>query len=243
MQPKTLSNFEALIFDVYGTLIDWELGIYNALQTILTRANKSWSQDEALFAFHSVEKDLEAQNPGMLYNQLLASVHKALATRIGTSSTPEEDAAFGSSISSWPAFSDTVAALAKLKKYYKLIVLSNVDNNSFNTFTRPILEAAGGSFDVVLTAQDIGSYKPDTNNFEVALKTVEERFGIPKEKVLVTANSLYHDHGPANLLGISSSWIERDAHPKIGDLSLTTYDFHFKTLGEMAEEREKGVLE
>lgn len=183
--------------------------------------------------------DLEAQNPGMLYNELLATIHKTLATRLGTSSTPDEDATFGLSISKWPTFPDTVAALATLKKYYKLVVLSNVDNKSFNTFTRPILEAGGGTFDIVLTAEDIGSYKPDTANFKAALKAIEDQFGIPKEKVLVTANSLYHDHGPANLLGISSSWIERDAHPKIGDLSLTTYDFHFKTLGEMAGEREK----
>ncbi|EJD06645.1 HAD-like protein [Fomitiporia mediterranea MF3/22] len=238
MQPKTLNQFEALIFDVYGTLVDWETGIYVALQPVLRRANSPFSKKDALLAFAAVEKDLQVQHPDMLYNELLAAVHKAFATRLGTSSTSEEDTAFGRSIELWPIFPDTVAALALLKKYYKLVVLSNVDNHSFNTFTRPTLESGGGTFDIVLTAQDLGAYKPDPANFEAALKTIEEKLGVKKEKVLVTANSLFHDHEPANALGICSAWIERN-DATIGTDSQATYDFRFKTLGEMAEARAK----
>lgn len=174
----------------------------------------------------------------MLYSDLLAAVHATFATRLGTSSTPAEDVLFGQSIANWPIFPDTAQALAELKKHYKLVVLSNVDNHSFGTFTRPVLEAVGGTFDLVLTAQDVGSYKPDPANFQAVLKAVQEKFGIGKERVLVTANSLFHDHEPANALGIASAWIDRSG-ASIGISSSATYDFHFNTLGEMAEARAK----
>ncbi|THH12161.1 hypothetical protein EW145_g197 [Phellinidium pouzarii] len=238
MQPKTLGQFKVLIFDVYGTLMDWETGIFDALRPLLERARSSWSKEEALTAFFSVEKDLQVQHPGMLYSVLLSAVHGALANRIGTTSTPTEDEAFGRSIAQWPVFPDTVSALAKLKKYYKLVVLSNVDNYSFNTYTRPVLESGGGVFDLVMTAQDLGAYKPDPANFEAALRAISTQLSVEKEEVLVTAISLTHDHEPANALGISSAWIERE-NALIGVDSNATYDFKFKTLGEMAEAREE----
>ena len=260
MKTKTLDQFDALIFDVYGTLIvcveyqlhsyassdhmfqDWESGIFTALQPILQRANSSFSRKDALLAFFSVEKDLQVQHPTMRYSELLAAVHSAFATRLGTTSTPDEDKTFGASIADWPAFPDTTEALASLKKHYKLIVLSNVDNHSFNTFSRPILESKGGTFDIVLTAQDLGAYKPDPANFKAALKAIEEKLGIGKDKVLVTANSLFHDHEPANALGISSAWIDREGATIGVDLSSTaTYDFRFKTLGEMARNKVQRV--
>ncbi|KAH8113951.1 HAD-like protein [Phellopilus nigrolimitatus] len=236
--PKTLDQFEALIFDVYGTLMNWETSIYSALKPLLERANSSWNKKEALTAFESVERDIQAQQPGMLYSTLLGTVHSSFATRLGTTSTPAEDAAFSGSIARWPVFPDTVAALASLKKHFKLVVLSNVDNHSFNTFTRPVLEAQGGVFDLVLTAQDLGAYKPDPANFEAALRAVSAQLGVEKEKVLVTAQSLSHDHEPANALGIQSAWIARDG-ASIGVTSSATYDFKFSTLGEMADARDK----
>ncbi|KAI5121713.1 hypothetical protein M0805_002106 [Coniferiporia weirii] len=240
MQPKTLDQFEALVFDVYGTLMDWETGLFDALQPLLSRAQSTWSKEEALTAFASVEKDLQTQHPDMLYSTLLGTVHNAFATRLGAPSSPAEDRAFGRSITQWPVFPDTVAALARLKRHYKLIVLSNVDNESFDTFTRPVLEPEGGIFDLVLTAQDLGTYKPDPANFEAALRAISAQLGIEREKVLVTAQSLFHDHEPANALGLSSAWIDREG-AAIGVDSSATYDFKFATLGEMAEERENGT--
>lgn len=191
-------------------------------------------------AFESVEKDVQVQNPSMLYSDLLAVVHKEFTIRLGLTSTPTEDTAFGLSISRWDVFPDTVEALKKLKKYYKLMVLSNVDNISFNNLTRPRLEpdGLGTVFDVVLTAQDVGAYKPDPAMLQAALRVLESEFGIQKDAVLVTAESLFHDHKTANSLGIASSWIERPG-AFIGMDDTATYDFKFKTLGEMAEAREK----
>lgn len=217
------------------------MGISNALQPILIRTGSSWTKEEALLAYSSVEKDLEVQHPDMLYTDLLAEVHKAIATRLGVQSTPEEDKAFGRSLAQWRVFPDTVEALAILKKYYKLIVLSNVDNNTFNTYTRPALEPRGEGtiFDLIITAQDNKVYKPDPAAYEAALRTISEKLAIPKEKVLVTAQSLTHDHVPANALGIASCFIDREG-AYMGLDSHATYDFSFKTLAEMAAAREKG---
>lgn len=192
-----------------------------------------------MLAYSSVEKDLEVQHPDMLYTDLLAEVHKAIATRLGVQSTPEEDKAFGRSLAQWRVFPDTVEALAILKKYYKLIVLSNVDNNAFNTYTRPALEPRGEGtiFDLIITAQDNKVYKPDPAAYEAALRTISEKLAIPKEKVLVTAQSLTHDH--VHALGIASCFIDREG-AYMGLDSHATYDFSFKTLAEMAAAREKG---
>lgn len=214
--------------------------MYNALKPVLERAQEPWSKQEAMIAIYNVEKDLQAQHPEMLYNEILAEGHKKFAMRLGVSSSVEEDVTFSRCISTMIAFPDTVSALASLKKHFKLIVLSNIDNHSFNTFTRPILEPAGiGSiFDLVMTAQDVKAYKPDPVAFESALSAINEKFGVAKSRVLVTANSLLHDHEPANALGIHSCWIDREG-ATIGVNSHATYDFKFATLGEMAEAREK----
>ena len=100
--------------------------------------------------------------------------------------TKEECAAFGQSIKDWPIFPDSSDALAVLSKYYKLIVLSNVDRTSF-AFTREKLEAGKFTFDQVCTAQDIGSYKPDPANFVYVLKVIKDNYGIEKDQVLSTA--------------------------------------------------------
>jgi len=239
MQPKTLGQFKALVFDVYGTLVDWESGIYNGLKPLLDRVDSKWTKQEALIAFESVEKDLQVQNPSLPYNELLAETHKAFASRLDSTSTPEEDSTFGHSISHWNVFPDTVAALAKLKKYYRLMVLSNVDNASFNTFTRPLLEpeGLGTIFDLVMTAQDVGAYKPDPAMLQSALNALDRDFSIKAEEVLMTAESLFHDHKTANALRVNSAWIERPG-AYLGMDNTATFDFKFSTLGEMADARE-----
>ncbi|KAF8591374.1 hypothetical protein K439DRAFT_1627086 [Ramaria rubella] len=120
---------------------------------------------------------------------------------------------------------------AVIAKYYRLVVLSNVDKTSFS-HTKKVLEQ-GFTFDLILTAQDIGSYKPDPANFEYMLKSVKVQLEIEKHEILVTANSLFHDHKPANALGIASSWIVREG--EIGSKTDAKYVFSFPTLGDMAE--------
>ncbi|KAJ3511994.1 hypothetical protein NLJ89_g3775 [Agrocybe chaxingu] len=150
---RKLTDAKVLIFDVYGTLADWETGIYNALQPLLSKypASQSWTRKEALAAFASAEIDLQSQYPGMLYSDLLAKVHEVLEERLkaqyptnpgeggATGATlagdpaadQEAHKAFGLSIENWPIFPDTCEALQRLSKHFKLVVLSNVDRTSF----------------------------------------------------------------------------------------------------------------
>ena len=149
----------------------------------------------------------------------------------------EEDIAFGKSIPKWPVFPDTIAALTTLSKYFKLAVLSNVDQTSFAD-TRAILERSDPdnqfAFDAVYTAQDIGSYKPNPANFKYALAKLDEQFGIKQEEVLIVAASLTHDHAPANQLGLRSVYIAREG-AIMSQSTLAKYNWRFATLGEMAE--------
>ncbi|KZT35395.1 HAD-like protein [Sistotremastrum suecicum HHB10207 ss-3] len=239
MSQPSLRQFKALCFDCYGTLIDWEEGIWQGIQPLLTKAGASWTKNEALVAFNSVEKDIQVQRPATLYSHLLALVYEALAERLEVQIDPPESVAFGQSIRSWQPFPDTIQALERLSKHYCLVVLSNVDRESFDS-TKAILEH-GFKFNRILTAQDIGSYKPDIANFQYMLKTVKNDFDIGPDQVLVTANSLFHDHKPANALGLSSAWIVRnDSGMTAAD---ATYTFQFSTLGEMAEavDREREI--
>ena len=122
----------------------------------------------------------------MLYSTLLSQAHAHLAKSLSLPTTPEMDSAFGQSVRLWKPFPDTCNALARLSKHYKLVVLSNVDNETFG-YTKEVLESEGGKFDLVVTAQDVGSYKPDERNFKYVLREIEERFGAKEGEVLVTA--------------------------------------------------------
>ncbi|CAE6494111.1 unnamed protein product [Rhizoctonia solani] len=237
-ENKKLSDFKVLNFDVFGTLIDWESGVVDGLEPLLARSSETskWTRREKLDAFEEVEAGLQRQHPDMIYSDILANTHNGLAAKLGIETTPELDKAFGQSIRNWTPFPDTCAALAKLSKYYKLAVLSNVDNETFQ-YTIKRLESEGGKFSQVVTAQDVGSYKPDERNFLHALREIKNNFGVEKEEVLVTAQSLFHDHAPANKLGLKSAWIARE-NVTIGRNSPASYTFKFITLGAMADAAE-----
>jgi len=232
MSPQ-LSDFKVLVFDVYGTLCDWETGMYNALQPLISQLDKKPSRSQILTQLGGIETALQTEHPEMLYSDILAHAYERLAQNLGAKVTKEESTAFGKSIKDWPVFPDSSDALAQLSKYYKLVVLSNVDRTSF-AFTREKLEAGKFTFDQVCTAQDIGSYKPDPANFLYALKVIKDNYGIEKDQVLSTAQSLMHDHVPAQSLGMSSSWIHRTG-ASVGFVDFVVPTFEFKTLGEMAE--------
>lgn len=167
-----------------------------------------------------------------MYNVVLYRVCKALASQLKIEVTDEEAKVFAASIADWLPFPDTVPALQKLAKHYHLIILSNVNNDAF-VHTRAKLEH-GFKFAAILTAEDIGTYKPDENNFRYMLEKAKQMPGVEKdEDVLVTANSLFHDHVPAQKIGLRSSWISRSA--TIGQIEGVKYDFKFTTLGDMAE--------
>ena len=152
----------------------------------------------------------------------------------------EESERFGQSVGKWPVFPDTIDALPRLSKHYKLLVLSDVDRTSFSASTAGPLE--GFKFDEIITAQDVGSSKPDPRNFEHRLQVAQSEFGVAKAQVLQTAQRQFHDHqSPARKLGIKSVWIERSG--TMGNRQEQIYDWKFVTLGDMADavERELGT--
>jgi 2-haloacid dehalogenase len=199
-----LADFKALTFDCYGTLIDWEAGIYAALQPLLGKRTAPPSKDDVLETFARHESAQEAETPGMLYSDVLTAVHRRLADEWGLSASEAEHRDFGNSVPDWPAFPDSAEALAYLKGHYKLVILSNVDRTSFAGSNARL----GVAFDAIYTAQDIGSYKPDLANFHYMLAQLAER-GIAKSDILHTAQSLFHDHAPAKAVGLASAWIDR----------------------------------
>ena len=146
-----LTDFDVLTFDCYGTLIDWESGIHDALQPLLARVGRPVPRQEVLETFARHESEQEAQTPAMPYSELLAVVHTRLAGQWGVAPDTEEDGRFGASVPEWPAFADSAASLQYLEKYYKLVVLSNVDRASFQGSQAKL----GVTFDAVYTAQDV----------------------------------------------------------------------------------------
>ncbi len=114
---------------------------------------------------------------------------------------------YGSRISEYPAFPDTVAAMQRLGKHYKLVPLSNIDHKSFDKARATTLK--GVEFDAVYTAEDIGSFKPDLNNFHYLLEHVKEDFGVEKSELVHMAQSLLHDHRPIKDIGMQSVWVDR----------------------------------
>lgn len=227
-----LSDYRLLCFDVYGTLIDWEGGILAALQPLLSNQSQ-FTREQLLTEFHELEAKQQQLTPDLPYSQLLATIHPLLSARLGLP-TPSKEASttFGESVGNWPAFPDTVEALYKLSKHYKLVVLSNVDRASFVKSNAGSLQ--GFPFDKIITAQDIGSYKPDTRNFEYMKKSVEVDFDIQPDQILQTAQSQFHDHQPARRAGIKSVWIERPG-AMMGNRQDPIFDWRFDTLGDMAD--------
>lgn len=202
-----LTDFSALTFDCYGTLIDWETGIAAALRPWAARNGLETGDAALLAAFGRHEHARQSQRPAPLYPEVLAGTLRAAGAELGLEVSAAEAAAFGASVKDWPAFPDSVAALAYLKQYYKLVIVSNIDRASFAHSN----ERLGVDFDLVVTAEDVGSYKPAPAHFERALAGLAE-MGVPKDKVLHTAQSLFHDHVPAKKhFAMTSIWINRQA--------------------------------
>ena len=235
---QRLSDFKVLTFDCYGTLIDWEAGIWDAFQPVISSNGRSdILRKDALEAFAVLENRLEAETPGMLYPEVLTHVHGAFARRFGLLTTASLDSDFGNSLPNWPAFPDTADALRYLKTRYKLVILSNVSRDGFAASNRKL----GVEFDAVYTAQDIGTYKPAPANFEYLLEHLRQDLGLDKQDILHTAQSLFHDHVPAKSFGLATAWIDRQRLSVTGDWGATakldglpTTDFLFHSMGEMA---------
>jgi 2-haloalkanoic acid dehalogenase type II len=228
-----------MTFDCYGTLIDWESGIWQALRPLLARNDAlGLSKSLALEVFAMSESQHETATPGRKYTEILAVVHQDLAEHLQLETDPEMDRAFGESVPLWPAFPDSAAALRDLGSRYRLVILSNVDRSSFDASSIR-LEA---QFDAVYTAEDIGSYKPDPRNFQYMLDHLAADFGVGPGDVLHVAQSLYHDHVPAHAFGLATAWIDRQRLSEGGEWGATSRvegftepSFTFFSMAELAE--------
>jgi 2-haloacid dehalogenase len=199
-----LTEYEALSFDCYGTLIDWEAGIAAVLAPWARSRGLALDEESLLTAYSDHEARAEELQPDELYPDILARSMTALGAELGVEVTAEDARRLAASVPDWPAFTDSHDALVALGKRFKLIILSNVDRESFAGSNRRL----DVTFDSILTAQDIGSYKPSKRNFD-ALLAEASRLGVSDGKLLHVAQSLFHDHVPAKQLGLPTVWINR----------------------------------
>jgi 2-haloalkanoic acid dehalogenase type II len=199
-----LTDFEALSFDCYGTLIDWETGIAAVLRPWADTHDLEVTDEQLLAAFGAHEARVEAEHPSDLYPQILARSMRALGADFAIPVDDREADALAGSVPDWPAFPDSPEALQRLAQRYQLIILSNVDRQSFAGSNQRL----GVTFTSILTAQDIGSYKPASANFDALLAEIN-RLGLGTDKLLHVAQSLFHDHVPAKQAGLPTVWINR----------------------------------
>lgn len=222
---RPFPSFKLISLDIYGTLIDWETGILTALKPLLTQIPSSSqyahfkdtnidtdasARSDLASLFNTLEAKTQKSHPGMRYADLLPLVYLDLASEFSIPSSQnlkDSSVEFGQSIGSWPAFPDTVDAMVRLQKYYRLVPLSNVDRDSFSKSRSGPLQ---GKIDFwrVFTAEDVGNYKPDLRNFRYLIENVdgEDRGegggGVEMRDILHVAQSLFHDHRPAREMGM-----------------------------------------
>jgi 2-haloacid dehalogenase len=201
-----LSDFEALSFDCYGTLIDWEAGISAVLNPWAAEHGLDLNSEKLLDLFAEQEARAEEQAPSALYPEILATTMGWLGERLGIAASQSDLERLSSSVPDWPAFFDSQPALASLASRYRLIILSNVDRDSFAASRARL----GIDFDAVVTAEEVGSYKPALRNFEVLIERAAE-IGVGEGRLLHVAQSLFHDHIPAQRMGLPTCWIDRRA--------------------------------
>ena len=231
---KKLQQFKVLTFDVYGTLIDWESGMIAGLTPLTDKLSRTLQRNEILQAHARHESTTQRFTPTKKYSELLPVVYRRLAEEWGVTASWQECETYGRSVEYWPAFPDSVEALGYLKQHFKLVVLSNVDNTSFSHSN----DKLGVDFDAIYTAEDIGSYKPAPQNFDYMLEHLAT-LGIARQDILHTAESMFHDHEPANQAGLNNCWIYRRHNDEGFGATMIpevtpSYDFMFHSMAELA---------
>lgn len=193
-----LDGVTTLTFDCYGTLIDWYGGL-SASFVELFGPDAARRTDELVRAYVTIEAEVEAER-FRSYRDVLTQVALRMADRFEFDIDGERAASFADMLPNWPPFADTNDALVRLKKRFRLGVLSNVDGDLFAGTCRhfPV------EFDFVVTAQDVRSYKPAHGHFQRLFSD-----HCPREKVLHVAQSLFHDGVPCGELDVAYVWINR----------------------------------
>lgn len=202
--PGDPTQYTALSFDCYGTLIDWEAGIGSVLAQWARTSGSDLSEEELLVAYSGHEAAVASEYPALAYCEVLQAAMRRTAAALGRHVTDADVQALGRSVPDWPAFADSAEALARLKRNYKLIILSNVHREGFAGSNARL----GVEFDAIVTAEDVGSYKPAPRNFD-ALRDALPQVGVSASQLLHVAQSLFHDHVPAARAGLPCVWINR----------------------------------
>jgi len=205
MATLDFGRFEALTFDCYGTLIDWETGIARGLRAALGDGVQA-SDDGLLELYGRHEAELEA-GPYITYREVLARACAGVGRAYGIDASEDAARRFARAVGEWPAFPDSADALVRLATRFRLGVLTNCDDDLFALSEKRL----GVRFEWVVTAQQVRSYKPSPRHFLVAF----ERMDVPRDRILHVAQSLFHDHVPARRLGLASAWIDR-RHDRAG---------------------------
>ena len=194
-----LSQFAALTFDCYGTLIDWETGLLSALRPLLQLKGQYLEDRQILDIFSELEP--KAQNPYQRYRGVLADVVRGFGKRLGFAVSDAEAESLPESLKDWQPFLDTRAALEKLKSKHKLAIISNTDDEFLAASARHLQV----EFDEMITAEQAKAYKPSLAPFLLAL----QRLGLPAERVLHVGQSVYHDVLPARSLRMATVLVYR----------------------------------
>ena len=233
-----LKDYKVLTFDCYGTLIDWESGIWDAMQPLLMANRSAITREQGLRAFATFETEQERATPTMVYPELLSAVHQKMADHFVLKTDATLNRTFGASVPMWPAFPDSADALRILKQHYQLVILSNVNRAGFAASNTKL----GVEFDAIYTAEDVGSYKPNLANFDYMLTHLQSDLGLGHGDILHTAQSLHHDHVAAKAKGLANAWIDRQRLSAGGDWGATAevaerpeMDVIFFSMMEMAE--------
>ncbi|GIE31100.1 haloacid dehalogenase [Actinoplanes italicus] len=230
-----LTVFRALSFDCYGTLIDWEAGIAAVLAPWAREQGLDLSDEELLRAYGDHEAAVERQTPAPLYPDVLAEAFRRTGARFGRPVGEEQARLLGASVPDWPAFPDSPDALARLARHYRLIIVSNVHRAGFAGSN----ERLRGDFAAIITAEDVGGYKPGDRHFR-ALEAALPGLGVSRGELLHVAQSLFHDHVPARRDGLPSVWINR-RHDRPGWGATPEpdeefgYDLEFGSMGAFAD--------
>ena len=231
----TITGVQALSFDCYGTLIDWERGILAVLRPWATRWDLTASDDELLAAHAEAETSAEREHPHEPYPAILQRTMRGIGSRLGAPVDDTQARALATSVPAWPTFPDSPDALARLGARVPLLVLSNVDRTSFAGSNARL----GVRFTRVITAEDVGAFKPAPRGFAL-LRAEAAALGIPAEGLVHVAQSLFHDHVPARAAGLRTAWIDR-RHDRPGwgatppPPAPVTPDWTFPTLTALAD--------
>jgi 2-haloacid dehalogenase len=195
-----LRAFRVLTFDCYGTLCDWEEGLLIALRGVFASHDCRIGDEAILESFARHETGLEA-GTYIQYRELLGRALEGMGEEFGFSPTKPETVAFGASVGNWPLFEDSTASLEELSRHFQLGVITNCDDDLFAATNARL----GNRFEWIITAQRARSYKPNLNNFRLALEVI----GVSPDEILHVAQSLHHDHVPAKQAGLKTTWIDR----------------------------------